>query len=126
MNDTSGFGEANQSLLSANVTRANEQGVGMTQILAGGQGAGGSGTARQADVIASSLNSSQGIQQGSAVNDGAEDGSNQCAPMLFPVPSFNSLFSMRFIDASGALFGVVGSLDADTLFPRPPPPVALQ
>jgi hypothetical protein len=98
----------------------------MEQILAGGQGAGGSGTARQADVIDSSLNSSQGIQQGSGVNVVAEGGSNQCVPMLFPVPSFNVLFSIRFIDASGALFGVVGSFDTDTLFPRPPPPVALQ
>ena len=72
MNDTSGFGEANQDLLSANATRANEQGAGMTQILAGGQGADGSGTVRQADVITSNLNSSEGSQQGSTVNGGTE------------------------------------------------------
>ena len=122
MNDTSGFRESNQDLLSFISTRANEQGAGMTQILVDGQGAGGSGTARQQDVITSRLNSSQGNHQGSVVNDGSEGGSNQCAPMLFPVPSFNSLFSMRFIDVSGALFGVVGSLDTDGSPMCVPPP----
>ncbi len=126
MNDSSRFGEANQALLSANATRLNEQGAGMPQMPPGGQAAGGSGTAQQADVIASSLNSSslnssQGSQEGSAFNGGVEGGSNQCAPMLFPVPSFNSVFSMRLIDASGALFGVVGSLDADASPMRVPP-----
>ena len=41
--------------------------------------------------------------------------------MLFPVPSFNNVFSMRFIDASGALFGVVGSLDTNASPMRVPP-----
>ena len=118
MNDNSRFGEANQDLLSVNATRPNEQGAGMSHIPPGGQGASGSGTAQQADVIPSSLNSLQGSQQGSVINGGVEGG---IAPMLFPVPGFNSVGSMRFIDESGALFGVVGSLDADAGPMRVPP-----
>jgi hypothetical protein len=77
MNNNSRFGEANQVLLSANVTRPNEQGAGIPQMPPGGQTAGGSGTSQQVDVIASSinsssLNSSQGSQEGSAFNDGVE------------------------------------------------------
>jgi hypothetical protein len=82
MNDSSRLGEADQALLSANATRPYEQGAEISQMPPGGQGAGGSGTSQPANVIASSLNSSQGSQEGSAFSGGVVGGNNQSCGLI--------------------------------------------
>ena len=113
MNNNSGFGD----------TRGT--GMGGEQFTqTGGQGAVGSGTDQRADFIPSSANSSQGNQPGSARNIGVEGGAaaaNDNSVSLFRVPGLNNIHSMRFIHESGALFGVVNSLDANAGLIREPP-----